>query len=667
MYVDNLKLDDFTKYKFLSGIKFSPNGKNIAFVLHRMDVEDNKYLSNIYIYDEEKRSEFKLTSLDEERSFIWKDDDTIIFPAVRDKKDKERKEKKEEFTSYYEINLKGGEANKAFEIPLNVNSLEILDEDNLLITATFNPNRQNLKALSGEEKEKAIKKMEEDKDYEVLDEIPFWSNGVGFTNKKRNRLYIYNLKDKKLTPVTDEFTDVGTVKVNKDKSKVIIVASSYTDKMQLKSDLHLYDIKENKLEKLTHEEIFSYSYADFLGNKIIFAGKDMSSYGVNENPHFYLMELDGNNATRISKDDFDYGLWNSVGSDCRFGGSRAMVIDDEYLYFTTTEGYNSYINRINKEGNIERLTEGNGSIDGFDVLNGEIKFTGLRGLKLQELYSLEEKKETQLTSFNEWVIEEKKLSQPEYLSFETDGVTIDGWLMKPVDFEENKKYPAILDIHGGPKTVYGEIFYHEMQYWTNEGYVVFFCNPRGSDGKGNEFSDIRGKYGTIDYDDLMNFTDLVLEKYPFIDSERIGVTGGSYGGFMTNWIIGHTNRFKAAASQRSISNWISKFGTTDIGYYFVDDQQAATPWSDVEKLWFHSPMKYADKVETPTLFIHSEEDYRCWLAEGIQMFTSLKYHGVDSRLCMFRGENHELSRSGKPKHRVRRLEEITNWFNKYLK
>ena len=136
---------------------------------------------------------------------------------------------------------------------------------------------------------------------------------------------------------------------------------------------------------------------------------------------------------------------------------------------------------------------------------------------------------------------------------------------------------------------------------------------------------------------------------------------------MTNWIIGHTNRFKVAASQRSISNWISKFGTTDIGYYFVDDQIGATPWNGMEKLWEHSPMKYADRVNTPTLFIHSEEDYRCWLAEGIQMFTSLKYHGVESRLVMFREENHELSRSGKPKHRIKRLEEITNWFDHYLK
>ncbi len=665
--MENLKLDDFTKYKFLSGIRFSPSGKKTGFVLHQMDVDENKYLSNIYIYKEEGSSYIKLTSLDEERSFIWKDDDTIIFPAIRGKKDKERKEKKEEFTTFYEISLLGGEANKVFEVPLNVRSIEFIDEDKLMVIGSFDPSRPKLDELSKEEKDKSLKKMAEDKDYEVLDEIPFWFNGAGFTNKKRSRLYIYNLKDEKLTPITDEFTDVASAKLNKDKTKIIIVASSFTDKMQLKSDLHLYDIKEGCLEKLSHEEVFNYAYADFLGDKIIFAGKDMKAYGINENPHFYLMDLDGTNVKRLTDDDFDCGLWNSVGSDCRFGGSRSMVIDGEHLYFVTTEGYNSYINRIDKNGKIEKLTKDNGSIDGFDVKDSKISFIGLRGLRLQELYGLKDKEEIQLTDFNEWVIKEKKLSQPEHITFENDGVTIDGWIMKPVDFEEGKKYPAILDIHGGPKTVYGEVFYHEMQYWANIGYVVFFCNPRGSDGKGNEFADIRGKYGTVDYEDIMEFTNIVVEKYPFIDSENIGVTGGSYGGFMTNWIIGHTNRFKAAASQRSISNWISKFGTTDIGYFFVEDQQGATPWSDVEKLWFHSPMKYADKVTTPTLFIHSEEDYRCWLPEGIQMFTSLKYHGVDSRLVMFRGENHELSRSGKPKHRIRRLEEITNWFNKYLK
>jgi dipeptidyl aminopeptidase/acylaminoacyl peptidase len=666
--MENLKLDDFTKYKFLSGIKLSPNGKKVGFVLHHMDVKENKYLSNIYIYDVDKKSYLKLTSLDEERSFIFKDQDTLLFPAIRDKKDKDRKENGEFFTVYYEISLNGGEANKSFEIPLNVTSLEILDQNTLLLTALYDHNRPKLEGLSEEEKNKVMKKMKEDKDYEVLDEIPFWLNGQGFTNKIRNRLYLYNIKEKKIAPITDEFTHVDSYKMNEDKSMVVVVTSSFTDKMQTKSDLHLYDIRNNYLEKISELEPFSYTYADFLGDKIIFAGHDMKSFGINENPRFYLMDTQGYNTVKISKEDFDYSIWNSVGSDCRYGGNSSMKVDGEYLYFSTTEWNSSYINRIDKEGNIEKLTEGKGSIDGFDVLSGNIYFIGLRELKLQELYRLEEKQETQLTTFNQWVMEEKKLSSPERLTFETtEGIVIEGWIMKPIDFKEGETYPAILNIHGGPKTVYGEIFYHEMQYWANEGYAVFFCNPRGSDGRGNEFADIRGKYGTIDYEDLMKFTDLVLEKYSFIDRERIGVTGGSYGGFMTNWIIGHTNRFKAAASQRSISNWISKFGTTDIGYYFVDDQQSATPWSDYEKLWFHSPMKYADNVTTPTLFIHSEEDYRCWLPEGIQMFTSLKYHGVESRLCMFKGENHELSRSGKPKHRIRRLEEITNWFNKYLK
>lgn len=665
--MENLRLDDFTRYKFLSGIKASPLGQYIGFVLHQMDVEENKYLSNIYIYDLKNKIPIKLTSLDEERSFMWKDENTLLFPSIRNKKDKERKERGEAFTTYYEICLKGGEANKAYEVPLNVTNLDILDEQRLLLTAVYDHNYLNLDGLTNEEKEKALKKVKENKDYEILDEIPFWLNGQGFINKKRNRLYIYDIKENKTVAITDEYADVSSYKLNKEKTKAVIIASTYTDKMEKKSDIYIYDIANNNLKNISMETQFMYSSANFLGDKIIFTGHDSKSYGINENPNFYTINIDGSNVKKISK-DFDFSIWNSVGSDCRYGGSQSMKIDGQYLYFVTTEWNSTFINRIDINGKIEKVSNGKGSIDGFDVLDNNIHFIGLRGLKLQELYSLDNGEEKQLTHFNDWVLEEKKVSIPERLSFTVeDNIIIEGWVLKPVDYKESEKYPAIFDIHGGPKTAYGEVFFHEMQYWANEGYVVFFCNPRGSDGRGNQFADIRGKYGTIDYDDLMKFTDIVLEKYPCIDKDRVGVTGGSYGGFMTNWIIGHTNRFKAAASQRSISNWISKFATTDIGYYFVDDQNSATPWSSYEKLWFHSPMKYADKVTTPTLFIHSEEDYRCWLPEGIQMFTSLKYHGVESRLCMFKGESHELSRSGKPKHRIKRLEEITNWFNEHLK
>ena len=206
-----------------------------------------------------------------------------------------------------------------------------------------------------------------------------------------------------------------------------------------------------------------------------------------------------------------------------------------------------------------------------------------------------------------------------------------------------------------------------MQVWANKGYFVFFANPRGSDARGDEFAFIRGKYGTVEYQNLMDFTDCVLARYPQLDASRLGVTGGSYGGFMTNWIIGHTHRFACAASQRSISNFVSMEGTSDCGRTFVDGHLAAHTTQDVAKVWAQSPLSAADQCTTPTLFIHSEEDYRCWKIEGLQMFNAIRSHGVEARLCLFKGENHELSRGGKPKNRVKRLQEITRWMDHYLR
>jgi dipeptidyl aminopeptidase/acylaminoacyl peptidase len=179
--------------------------------------------------------------------------------------------------------------------------------------------------------------------------------------------------------------------------------------------------------------------------------------------------------------------------------------------------------------------------------------------------------------------------------------------------------------------------------------------------------DIAGKYGTVDYEDIMAFCDAALAAYPEMDAAEFFETGGSYGGFMTNWIVGHTDRFRACVSQRSISNWFSFSGVADIGVEFAADQILADPWSDPEKLWEHSPLKYADRAVTPTLFIHSFEDYRCPVDQGYQMFTALVSHGVESKMICFRGENHDLSRTGKPSHRLKRLREITAWFDSHRK
>ena len=266
------------------------------------------------------------------------------------------------------------------------------------------------------------------------------------------------------------------------------------------------------------------------------------------------------------------------------------------------------------------------------------------------------------------MFDEHKIVKPIEIKFKSStGKDLKGYVLPPVDRKPGRKYPAVLDIHGGPKTAYGTVFFHEMQYWANEGYAVFFTNPTGSSGRGSEFSDIRGQMGGVDYNDLMTFTDAVIEQIDFIDAENLGVTGGSYGGLMTNWIIGHTNRFKAAASQRGISSWLTFSNTSDIGHTFTHTYWGTDIWKNMQLLWEASPIKYADRVETPTLFIHSEQDYRCWVVEGVQMYYALQYLKVPSRMVIFEDENHELSRSGRPQNRIKRLTEITRWFDKYLK
>ncbi|MDM7320204.1 peptidase S9 [Fervidobacterium sp. SC_NGM5_O18] len=662
-----ITLEDLLNFKFISSLEVSPDGRKLAFVVHEMNKDDNLYNSNIWLYDTVAGSLSQLTSSNRDSSPIWLDDSRLLFISWRDEKDRKRKENGEPLTPFYEIDVEGGEARKLFELPLYVERIKKLNDNTFLFIAEYDYRLGEFWKLSVEEKEKVLKALKEEKDYEVLDEIPFWANGVGFTNKKRSRLFRYNIQTQEIIPITDEFSNVEYISDSPDGKTVLYIANFFKDVMKMPNDLFLYDVEKNETTKLTHHDHFMYTLAELVDGKVVFAGSDMKRYGINENPKFYVLDISSQQVKLITP-NFDLDIDNSVNSDCRYGGNRIVKVDGKYLYFVSTQWHDAQLFRLDISGNVEQLTFETGSVDGFDVSNGKIFFVGLRNMKLQEIYELVGRQEKQLSQFNEWVQKERYISRPERFTFNTkDGTTLEGWVMKPFNFEPGKKFPTILEIHGGPKTAYGEVFMHEMQLLASEGYVVIYCNPRGSDGRGNEFADIRGKYGTIDYEDIMQFVDEAIRRYDFIDENKIGVTGGSYGGFMTNWIIGHTDRFKAAVSQRSIANWISKFGTTDIGYFFVEDQQLATPWNDYEKLWWHSPMKYADKVKTPTLFIHSDEDYRCWLVEAIQMFTSLKYHGVESKLVIFKGENHDLSRTGKPLHRLRRLKEIVEWFDKYLK
>ena len=364
-------------------------------------------------------------------------------------------------------------------------------------------------------------------------------------------------------------------------------------------------------------------------------------------------------------------LGSMVGSDCKMGAGCQWKAGGDFLYFIGTVENEAAIFALSGDGTCKEVFRKPGSIECFDLApDGRTMLAVcMYDNRLEELYeiSCDGSGCAKRSSFNDSALERKYVADYQKLTVSSQGRRIDGFVLLPRDFKETESYPAILDIHGGPRTTYGEVFYHEMQYWANEGYFVFFCNPVGSDGRGFEFAHIYGRVGGEDYENIMDFTDAVLEKYPQIDRKRLGVTGGSYGGFMTNWIVGHTDRFACAASQRSISNWISFYGMSDIGWWTAWEHTGADMYEDVERVWERSPLKYANQVKTPMLFIHSEEDYRCPMAEGMQMMTAVAKQGVPVRMCLFKGENHELSRSGKPRHRVRRLQEITAWMDKYLR
>ncbi len=335
-------------------------------------------------------------------------------------------------------------------------------------------------------------------------------------------------------------------------------------------------------------------------------------------------------------------------------------------YCVTTHERSSFLTRVGTDGKLAFLTGDRGSVQDFDLFGGEAVFAGLLGMGLQELYMLDTAGIRTLTRFNAEVLGGKPVSPAEPMVFENHGGPVHYVVLKPANFDPALKYPAVLYIHGGAKVLYGPVFFHEMQVLAGRGFFVIYGNPRGSDGQGSVFARLRGNYGKPDYEDMMRAMDTAIERYPQIDKSRLAVAGGSYGGIMTNWIVGHTDRFKCAISQRSLCNMISAFGTADNGYDFVREQMAADPWSNLELLWEQSPLKYANKVRTPLLLVHSEEDRRCHYSEAIQFFTALRSFGVEARMIFIRGETHELSRSGRPRQRILRLTEIVAWLEKYL-
>lgn len=653
----NIQLEDFIQFKYLSNLKMNSK-KDCVYVQTTANKITNGYDSNLIFMKDEVS--IQLTSGNKENNFIFLDDDTILFKTIRNEADKEMVAKGEELSVFYKMSLLGGEAQEYFKVPLNVMGYKKVDEDTFVLQVAYDRRYSHMHTL--EDKSEVLKLKKGNADYEEFTKIPFYFNGSGFIGEAVSRLYVYKVSSNHFEPITSEFVSVHGFELNDTCDKLLYTACNDVARPTLRDGLFEYDLTSSVTNCLIEEKDYHIGSIQYFDGKVLFIGNKETTHGNNENGRFFLMDTQTKEITLF----YDYSLsaYNSVGSDARFGGGQMHKVVKDKFYYVSTVDEHAHLYSINTQGEVTLEIEMNGTVDCFDVVEDTIMFVGMQGVALQEVYCADTTI-VALTHHND-ALDECYVATPKEVLFENDGIDFKGWVLLPQDYDSSVKYPAILDIHGGPKTVYGSIYYHEMQLWANMGYIVFFTNPRGSDGRGNEFMDIFGKYGTIDYEDIMKFSDVVLDTYS-IDETRVGVTGGSYGGFMTNWIVGHTDRFKCAATQRSISNWVSFYGTSDIGFHFAEDQIHGNIFDSVDKLWEHSPLKYAKNVKTPTLFIHSDEDFRCPLEQGLQFYTALVDLGVETKFVMFRKENHELSRGGLPLHRIKRLSEITNWMEKYLK
>src|SRR5215467_565716 len=274
--------------------------------------------------------------------------------------------------------------------------------------------------------------------------------------------------------------------------------------------------------------------------------------------------------------------------------------------------------------------------------------------------------EARVTDLNPW-LHDRYLAEPEQRFFTApDGWRLEGWVLKPPDFNPGRLYPTVMEIHGGPHAQYGWSFFHGLQILAGMGYVVFYMNPRGSDGYGERFRrDVVRDWAGKDYLDLMSTLDQLIEQTGYIDTTRLGVGGGSYGGFMTNWIIGQTDRFSAAVAMRSISNLVSEYAQHDIVLWGVL-QLGPPPWPDLDELWRRSPIRYVKNVRTPLLLTAGEMDLRCAMSQSEEMFGALRLLGKTVELVRFPEESHDLSRGGRPDRRVERLRRIAGWYEKYL-
>jgi dipeptidyl aminopeptidase/acylaminoacyl peptidase len=662
-----ITIDDLFRIKLLASPQIAPDGEQVVFVYKWIDTEKNKYFSNLWrARSGEEPQPFTCGEWSDSQPRWSPDGKQIAFVSTRQKPK----------AQIYVIPADGGEARPITNLEEGSIGSFAWSPDGARIAFTYRE--------TAPEWREAARKERQEKGLSTPPRIihrAYWRlDGDGAFVDQRYHLYVVDVRtgETKQLVADPEFSESSPV-WSPDGTQIAFISNRTPD-----PDNHPgYDAiwvvptEGGDLRRISAPDGPKYQLAwSPDGRYLAYIGNPYPDDSYPRNDHVWLVSLETGETI-----DLIPNLDNTVGvgtlTDVReFGGGAPLLwsADSQHLYFLVSERGGVYPYRVKVDGaHLDRLLDGDFEIADLSLAQDEHRFALLRGdaTRPHEVFLGERTGNTlhlrPLTALNQPLLDEVHIVAPEEFEVQADdGVAVHGWLVKPPDFDPNRQYPTILMIHGGPHAMYGRVFFHEFQLHAAAGYVVAYTNPRGSVGYGEAFARaIKGDWGNRDFKDLMTVADY-LESLPFVDKTRMGVAGGSYGGYMTNWIVGHTNRFKAAITDRCVVNLVSMGGTSDFPQ-IPNRYWPGNFWDEPQKLWECSPLAYAGRIQTPLLIVHSEGDLRCPITEADQLFAALVRQGKEVLYVRYPAESsHGLSRSGPPDLRRHRLEQYLAWWREKL-
>jgi dipeptidyl aminopeptidase/acylaminoacyl peptidase len=642
-YMQRVSPQTLFQLTFNGDPQFSPDGQSIVYVSTTINQKENKYQSKLRKFDLINGKDYELTQgiAQDKLPRFSPDGSYIAFVSTRSGT-----------AQLYVMSAHAGEPKQITFFQKGIHSYVWTPDNQLVVVAR---------------KDDAETKS----DVLVLDKLRYRANGYGFYGDEPLHLWLVQVDGSRLKQITDGPYDETEPTVSPDGRKVAFVSWRNDSQVEVTPSLYTVDLQTGAIE-MVYEGHGRLGYPVYSpnGEWIAFYGHQHGESS-GHNTELWIVPVTGGQARSLTH-VLDRPVGNEVGTDARYETGEAIPIwseDSQKIYFSATNEGDCYVYSATLSGEIQKETPGDTQVvTSFTCRFGVIAYAKETPTSPAEIYLQQNGDIQQITNHNANLLNDFSISVPERMKFQAeDGLVIDGWLLKPPNFCPEKSYPLVLEIHGGPHSSYGNTFNHEFQVLANYGYLVLYTNPRGSHGYGEDFvQGCVGDWGGKDCRDILDALHTVSQ-LPYVDKNNLFITGGSYGGYMTNWIVANTPIFKAAVTQRSICNLYSMFGTSDIGFWFNKKELGgADLWENEEFIMSRSPIRYAYRVRTPMKIIHSEEDFRCPMEQAEQWFTALKRLGVDTELVRFPNENHDLSRNGQPKHRIERLEHIVGWFEKYL-